>query len=69
MVLGADICSSRDFNPVSLNLRAAQHRFNALAALIGHDENCRTLATRTAGASGPMLKPFGIAWQFDVDHQ
>ena len=69
MVLGADICSSRDFNPVSLNLRAAQHRFNALAALIGHDENCGPLTTRTPGASRPVLKPFGIAWQFDVNHQ
>jgi len=51
MVLGTDICCGRDLNPVSLNLRTAQHRLNALAALIGNDENCGALATGTASTA------------------
>ena len=69
MVFGTNIRCGRNLDPVRLDLRPAQHRLNALAALIGNDENSGALATSAASTAGPVLKPFGVTWQFDMDHQ
>ena len=43
MILGSNISSRWRIDPVGIDLRPAQHRFDAFAALIGNDQNCRSL--------------------------
>ena len=69
MVLGPNVRSGRNLDPIRLNLCTAQHGFHALAALIGHYQYSSTLAACTTCTARSMLKPFGIARQFDMHNQ
>ena len=69
MVLGSNVGGSRNLDPVSFNLRAAQHRFDPLTTLIGNDQDGCSLATRATGTARAMLQTFGIARQLDMNDE
>ena len=69
MIALADVLGRWHADPLNINLCAAQHRFDALAALVRNDQNRGAFFARTARASRPMLQAFGVAGDFDMDDQ
>ena len=68
-VLLADHFRRRHADPFGVDPRRAQHHLDPAAARIGHDQHGGALLARAPGAARTVLEHFGIARQFDVDHQ
>jgi hypothetical protein len=51
MIALADVLRRGHTDPLNINLCAAQHHFDALAARIGNDDDCRALFARAARAA------------------
>ncbi len=68
-VVLADILGRGHLAPFGLDSRAAQHRFDPLAARIGDHDHRGALFARAARPPRAVLERFGVARDFDVDHQ